>query len=349
MRLEIKFSLRDISSDPVENWFSRLRGHQGLNTSFTVLNFHQLYVRMQLMTNGGERFCKGSYEHDSVFDLDLSLAELYERKTPSYEQFVALAGDIKDKCPQIPSIKFLRLTSLHGLAEATIKRLVRVGGWLLHRSLTSGEFKDLCPLVETFIVKKQGILIVPSYGFLLWLAKVDQSTKQSMDALKLLTVFKSGFFYFQTMIMSNNPIFLNDFAQLCRSIRLEQNIETANAWKAHGIERLAKFYLRLLSKSHLKDTIESEDLQKRKGGAQSFRGDIGKEDSANKKPALIPAPEATVNGRRVRLKYETQVEKAEMSFEQPENFILPSDLFSKDYFSGLAALTGAKHYHPMQF
>ena len=137
--LKISFSLRDISSDPVENWFSRLRAHQGLNNSFTVLDFFQMYVRMQLMTNGGEKLSKGSYEHSTFFHLDLKLAELFERKPPSQQQFEIMYRHYNIGPDIMPIIRPLRLNTLKLQGSSTtIKRLARIGGWLLNSALKSG-------------------------------------------------------------------------------------------------------------------------------------------------------------------------------------------------------------------
>ena len=74
------------------------------------------------------------------------------------------------------------------------------------------------------------------------------------------------------MFMCNNTFYLEQFANLVRLRRLQQDKSVSGAWKTERIPSLAQFVLHLLSKSFLKDAIEFEDLQKRKGGTQSFRG-----------------------------------------------------------------------------
>jgi hypothetical protein len=93
--------------------------------------------------------------------------------------------------------------------------------------------------------------------------------------------------------------------------------------------------------------IESEDLQKRKGGAQAFRADMKQMYEPHKKGATIPTPEITVCGRVCRLEYETQSEKSEMQWQEPEEFHWPPDLFSEDFRAGLGVLVGAQNLHPI--
>ena len=145
---------------------------------------------------------------------------------------------------------------------------------------------------------RDGALIAPLYGFLLWVAKVDQSTKKSMASSNLLGRFKSGFFYLQTMLMCSSSVFLNDFVDLVRSVRIRLDHAMTCSWTADSIQNLARFFLHLLSKSHLKDIIELSDLQKRRGGTLAFRSLQNPEEDLKIKPAVIPDPVVLIRGRR---------------------------------------------------
>ena len=149
------------------------------------------------------------------------------------------------------------------------------------------------------------------------------------------------------MLMCSNSVFLNDFVDLVRSVRIRLDHAMTCSWTADSIQNLARFFLHLLSKSHLKDLIESSDLQKRRGGTLAFRSLQNPEEDLKIKPAVIPDPVVLIRGRRFVAIPQYQDGACEMEWDEPEGFVWPSDLLRENYNSGTRVLESSRNLHPV--
>ena len=272
----VSLILKHVCTDSVENWFSRARAYNGLNSSFTVLDYHTNYVRLQAMTNGGERNRNTSYEQNSVFDLDLGSLDLLKGGFDTSEDFFLRMQTSGVDKPQFSGIHRPRHASLERDNDAVVSRYIRVAGWLLYKALRNPDFSQVSDYLDTLIIKRQYDRITPIYGMLLWFKKVDVTVRQQIEAENWYSTWKGNFFFVLEHAMSSDNIFVSDFRDLLRSMTGPSSTGFKLPWRVakEVIPKMAVFMLRKLAKSMLKDILIENNDQKRSGGNQAFRSQV---------------------------------------------------------------------------
>lgn len=327
--LGVSFTLYDISSDAAENWFSRVRSHQGINASVSIKEYMSMYPRLQLLTNGGEKYIRTSYDDTTCFNVKLESLDVYAGRTrPSYENFVSMLPLLNLQLPTLATVKIKKFTV--DFSDAQLKRYGRIAGWMIQRALTCGRFSDLNDILEALISTKEKAITVPVYGLLLWTAKVDISTQKCLITERLLHKYGSIAHWVQTYLMRSTIEFSDDFLLMIAQTMDKKHSNWRTKFARQRLYALASFFIGLLSLSITKDSLIHFDIQRKRGGSNSFRSALCKTTENKPKGEAHAQYLKWLAGIQPA---ETTPDPPEDDFDQwsgPKNFELPSNLYYND-------------------